>query len=122
MYFLSLAHVDAPLRCLDCLPPQANVNAAMVFEFLHKVMEVLQSYFGNITEENVKNNFVLIYELFDGVCGGAREPQHSHVCTHTQTHVMLCLSHGMLCNKLTCRGLRNLPPFTLALLTVDLCA
>ena len=80
MYFLSLAHVDVPLRCLDCLPPQANVNAAMVFEFLHKVMEVLQSYFGNITEENVKNNFVLIYELFDGVCGGARE--HTPLTCH----------------------------------------
>lgn len=46
---------------------KANVNAAMVFEFLHKVLEVLQSYFGNITEENVKNNFVLIYELFDEI-------------------------------------------------------
>lgn len=43
-----------------------NVNAAMVFEFLHKMVEVLESYFGKITEEGVKNNFVLIYELLDG--------------------------------------------------------
>jgi len=37
----------------------------MVFEFLLKVTEVMQSYFGKISEENVKNNFVLIYELLD---------------------------------------------------------
>ncbi len=43
-----------------------NVNAAMVFEFLLKMVEVMQSYFGKISEENVKNNFVLIYELLDG--------------------------------------------------------
>lgn len=43
-----------------------NVNAAMVFEFLLKMVEVMQSYFGKITEENVKNNFVLIYEILDG--------------------------------------------------------
>ena len=43
-----------------------NVNAALVFEFLHKMCEVLESYFGSISEEGIKNNFVLIYELLDG--------------------------------------------------------
>lgn len=43
-----------------------NVNAALVFEFLNKMVSVLESYFGNISEESVKNNFVLIYELLDG--------------------------------------------------------
>ncbi len=43
-----------------------NVNAALVFEFLTKMINVLESYFGSITEENIKNNFVLIYELLDG--------------------------------------------------------
>ncbi|XKL65441.1 hypothetical protein PGB90_008861 [Kerria lacca] len=44
-----------------------NVNAAMVFEFLNKLVSVMQSYFGKITEENIKNNFVLIYELLDEI-------------------------------------------------------
>ena len=39
----------------------------MVFEFLLKMCEVMQSYFGKISEENVKNNFVLIYELLDEI-------------------------------------------------------
>lgn len=43
-----------------------NVNAAMVFEFMVKMVTVMQSYFGKISEENIKNNFVLIYELLDG--------------------------------------------------------
>lgn len=38
----------------------------MVFEFLLKIIEVMQSYFVKISEENIKNNFVLIYELLDG--------------------------------------------------------
>ena len=44
-----------------------NVNAAMVFEFLHKMTDVMQAYFGKVTEENIKNNFVLIYEILDGM-------------------------------------------------------
>ena len=44
-----------------------NVNASMVFEFLLKVTDVMQSYFGKVSEENIKNNFVLIYELLDGM-------------------------------------------------------
>jgi AP-2 complex subunit mu-1 len=43
-----------------------NVNAAMVFEFLHKMTDVMAAYFGKVTEENIKNNFVLIYEILDG--------------------------------------------------------
>ena len=43
-----------------------NLNAGMVFEFLNKTSEIMSSYFGKITEDNVKNNFVLIYELLDG--------------------------------------------------------
>jgi AP-2 complex subunit mu-1 len=43
-----------------------NVNAAMVFEFLLKFVNLMQSYFGKLTDENIKNNFVLIYELLDG--------------------------------------------------------
>ena len=30
------------------------------------LFQVMGSYFGKISEENVKNNFVLIYELLDG--------------------------------------------------------
>uniref|UniRef100_A0A8D2DRZ0 MHD domain-containing protein n=1 Tax=Sciurus vulgaris TaxID=55149 RepID=A0A8D2DRZ0_SCIVU len=44
-----------------------NVNAAMVFKFLYKMCDVMAAYFGKISEENIKNNFVLIYELLDEI-------------------------------------------------------
>ena len=47
-----------------------NLNAALVFEFLFKTVEVMTNYFGKVSEENVKNNFVLIYELLDGKIPG----------------------------------------------------
>ena len=46
---------------------QQNVNAALVFEFLTKLVEVFESYFGKMSEESIRNNFVLIYELLDEV-------------------------------------------------------
>uniref|UniRef100_G1TZT2 AP-2 complex subunit mu n=1 Tax=Oryctolagus cuniculus TaxID=9986 RepID=G1TZT2_RABIT len=44
-----------------------NVNAAMVFEFLYKMCDVMAAYFAKISEENIKNNFVLIYEMLDEI-------------------------------------------------------
>lgn len=51
-----------------CAVARSNVNAAMVFEFLNRFADTMQSYFGKLNEDNVKNNFVLIYEILDGEC------------------------------------------------------
>lgn len=53
-----------------------NVNAALVFEFLTKMVTIMQSYFGKVTEDNIKNNFVLIYELLDEILDFGY-PQHT---------------------------------------------
>jgi len=46
---------------------KVNANAALVFEFLNRLVdEIGRAYFGKMDEEGVKNNFVLIYELLDG--------------------------------------------------------
>ena len=45
---------------------KSNANAALVFEFLYRLIALGKSYFGKLDEEAVKNNFVLIYELLDG--------------------------------------------------------
>ena len=50
----------------------------MCFEFLNKAVEVMQSYFGKVSEENIKNNFVLIYELLDEILDFGY-PQNSDV-------------------------------------------
>ncbi|KAJ2957685.1 hypothetical protein NQZ79_g6662 [Umbelopsis isabellina] len=43
-----------------------NANAALVFEFCNRVVNIGKAYFGKFDEEAVKNNFVVIYELLDG--------------------------------------------------------
>ncbi|GAA5996258.1 AP-2 complex subunit mu [Rhodotorula paludigena] len=44
-----------------------NANAALVYEFLYRFINLGRSYFGKLDEESVKNNFVLIYELLDEI-------------------------------------------------------
>ncbi|KAJ1735650.1 clathrin associated protein complex medium subunit [Coemansia sp. Benny D160-2] len=50
-----------------CAVTKNNSNAALVFEFLYRLLGLGVSYFGRFDEEAVKNNFVLIYELLDEV-------------------------------------------------------
>ncbi|GAM90906.1 hypothetical protein ANO11243_089520 [Dothideomycetidae sp. 11243] len=46
---------------------KGNANAALIFEFLYRLVSLGKSYFGKFDEEAVKNNFVLIYELLDEI-------------------------------------------------------
>ena len=46
---------------------KSNANAALVFEFLYRFITLGKGYFGKFDEEAVKNNFVLVYELLDGL-------------------------------------------------------
>lgn len=46
---------------------KSNANAALVFEFLYRLIQLGKGYFGKFDEEAVKNNFVLVYELLDGM-------------------------------------------------------
>ncbi|KAJ2378741.1 clathrin associated protein complex medium subunit [Coemansia sp. RSA 2607] len=50
-----------------CAVAKNNASAAMVFEFLYRLLGLGVSYFGRFDEEAVKNNFVLIYELLDEI-------------------------------------------------------
>ena len=77
-----------------------NVNAALVFEFMYKMVEVMVNYFGKVTEDNVKNNFVLIYELLDGKLG-----MESEKCVHSFTMLIICsgtLTIGMISATIRC--------------------
>lgn len=42
-----------------------NANVLMSFVFLHKCVEVFQTYFTEMEEESIRDNFVIIYELLD---------------------------------------------------------
>ncbi|OAF69492.1 Clathrin coat-associated protein AP50 [Intoshia linei] len=49
--------------CVTC----HNVNALMVFEVMFAIIQILQLYFHKITQESIRNNFSLIYEIIDEV-------------------------------------------------------
>ncbi|CAK5264175.1 unnamed protein product [Mycena citricolor] len=57
-----------------------NANAALVFEFCYRFINICKSYFGKIDEEAVKNNFVLMYELLDEI-NDFGYPQNSEIDT-----------------------------------------
>ncbi|CAD5221033.1 unnamed protein product [Bursaphelenchus okinawaensis] len=42
-----------------------NANATLILSFLYKCVDVFTSYFKDLEEESVRDNFVVIYELLD---------------------------------------------------------
>uniref|UniRef100_A0A8C4QQN3 AP-1 complex subunit mu-1 n=1 Tax=Eptatretus burgeri TaxID=7764 RepID=A0A8C4QQN3_EPTBU len=59
--YLWISHSDIYLVAAT----RKNANAALVFAFLYKVIEVFCEYFKELEEESVRDNFVIIYELLD---------------------------------------------------------
>ncbi|ETO25219.1 hypothetical protein RFI_11917 [Reticulomyxa filosa] len=45
-----------------------NANVVLILSFLNKIVEVFENYFGQLEQRSVRDNFVLIYELFDEMC------------------------------------------------------
>lgn len=44
---------------------RSNANVAMIMLFLHHLVTVMTEYFGELVEEAIRDNFVIIYELLD---------------------------------------------------------
>lgn len=42
-----------------------NANCALLLTFLYRLAETLRSYFKNLEEESIRDNFVITYELLD---------------------------------------------------------
>ncbi|KAI6864927.1 clathrin adaptor, mu subunit, partial [Hortaea werneckii] len=69
---------------------KGNVNSALVFEFLYKLVGLGKSYFGRFDEEAVKSNFVMVYELLDEILDFGY-PQN----TETETLKMYITTEGV---------------------------
>lgn len=54
------------IKSVSHISHRTNVNAALVFEFCYRFINICKSYFGKMDEEAIKNNFVVVYELVDG--------------------------------------------------------
>jgi AP-1 complex subunit mu len=46
---------------------KGNPNVALVLTFLYRMQEVLCSYFGELEDESLRDNFVITYELLDEI-------------------------------------------------------
>ncbi|CAF1127314.1 unnamed protein product [Rotaria sp. Silwood1] len=42
-----------------------EVPPLFVIEFLHRIMDIFEDYFGECTEKSIKDNYVIVYELLD---------------------------------------------------------
>lgn len=42
-----------------------NSNIALMLVYLYRLVDVFKEYFGELEEESIRDNFVIIYELFD---------------------------------------------------------
>ena len=69
---------------------KGNVNSALVFEFLYKLVGLGKAYFGRFDEEAVKSNFVMVYELLDEILDFGY-PQN----TETETLKMYITTEGV---------------------------
>mmetsp|Transcript_37470 Transcript_37470/g.93140 ORF Transcript_37470/g.93140 Transcript_37470/m.93140 type:complete len:460 (-) Transcript_37470:144-1523(-) len=46
---------------------RANANAMLCFQFLNELVALFTSYFSSFTEDAIRSNFVIIYELLDEI-------------------------------------------------------
>jgi AP-1 complex subunit mu len=44
---------------------ERNANSAMVLVYLYRLIEVFKTYFKDLEEESIRDNFIIIYELMD---------------------------------------------------------
>jgi AP-1 complex subunit mu len=44
---------------------RGNPNVVLILTFLHKMKVVLESYFKELEDESLRDNFVITYELLD---------------------------------------------------------
>jgi len=46
---------------------RANVSPSLILELLQRIARVIKDYLGILSEESLRKNFVLVYELLDEV-------------------------------------------------------
>jgi AP-1 complex subunit mu len=73
--FQSISHATCAALCPPivlqlsnlyfCAVTTRNSNVALILTFLYRLAQVFKDYFGQLEEESIRDNFVIIYELLD---------------------------------------------------------
>ena len=45
-----------------------NSNVNLILEYMYRLVKVFRDYFGEVEDESIRDNFVVIYELLDETC------------------------------------------------------
>ncbi|OZJ05332.1 hypothetical protein BZG36_01595 [Bifiguratus adelaidae] len=46
-------------------PVESEVEPQMIFEFIHRIIDVVQEYLGDVSEMSIRDNFVIVYQLLE---------------------------------------------------------
>jgi hypothetical protein len=57
---------DGGVQLVACT--RDNVSPSFVLEFLKRIATIIKDYCGSLSEDAIRRNFVLIYELLDEAC------------------------------------------------------
>lgn len=80
-----------------------NANAVLVFQYIYKLIQLFRTYFrGRFNEANVRQHFVLVYELLDGMLAANVIDRWSLVTNFCRCHGQLLLSISPADVKITC--------------------
>ncbi|KAI3368174.1 hypothetical protein L3Q82_007901 [Scortum barcoo] len=66
-HFLWIKHSNLYFLISVVAMTKKNANAALVYSFLYKIVQVFKEYFKELEEESIRDNFVTVYELMDEV-------------------------------------------------------
>ncbi|XP_041064510.1 AP-1 complex subunit mu-1-like [Carcharodon carcharias] len=63
VYFLWIKYKNVYMVCTT----KRNINISLSFSFLFKVKQIFIEYFGDLEQESIQDNFILMYELLDEI-------------------------------------------------------
>jgi hypothetical protein len=77
-----------------------NSNITVILLFLSHILRVMTDYFGEVTEETIRDNFVITYELLDEMMDYGCA-SHINLCAHAGSCVLFAPVIS-LCASVTC--------------------
>ncbi|KAI9029055.1 Mu homology domain-containing protein [Phycomyces nitens] len=60
-WLLNVLRCDLAWLC----PVQREVDPMLVFEFIHRIIDILTDYLGDVSETSIRDNFVTVYQLLE---------------------------------------------------------
>ena len=84
---------------------RVNVSPSLILELLQRVARVIKDYLGVLSEDSLRKNFVLVYELLDEVIVSSFYTRFLVVYSfYLKGLLLLTNSQGIIASWLSCRS------------------